>query len=122
MAIISVPKPLRDKLGEEATDSLIELLKENEEGQKNHLFDIVEERFERRLLESEARLRREIQGVRDEMHSGFLGIQKDFSEVQKQFSEVHKAIANQTKWILGAILAGAVIYPLAVKLVDRLFQ
>ncbi|MDH4263333.1 MAG: hypothetical protein OEV78_09845 [Spirochaetia bacterium] len=108
MAIISVPKPLRDKLGEEATDSLIELLKENEEGQKNHLFDIVEERFERRLLETESRLK-------VEMHSGFL-------EVHKQFSEVHKSIANQTKWILAAILAGAVIYPLAVKLVDRLFQ
>jgi len=58
MAIISVPKPLRDKLGEEATESLIELLRENDEDQKNHLFDIVEERFERRLLESEARLRR----------------------------------------------------------------
>lgn len=100
MAIISVPKPLRDKLGEEATDSLIELLRENEEDQKNHLFGFVEERFERRLLESEARLRKEIQGVRDEIHSGFL-------DVQKQFSEVHKSIANQTKWILTAILAGA---------------
>ena len=129
MPIIMVPKPLREKLGEEATDSLVELFREKDEEQKGHLFDLVEERFERRLLETESRIRADMSkmeaGIRADMSKMEAGIRADMSkgflEIQKQFVEVHKAIANQTRWILTALLAGAVIYPIVVKLIDKFF-
>jgi regulator of replication initiation timing len=60
MSVITIPKPLRDKLGDEAVESFAMLLKEVEfEGRKDALV-IAEERFERRLSEETAVLKVEI--------------------------------------------------------------
>jgi len=49
MSVIAIPKPLRDRLGDEAADSFVMLLKEIEsEGRKDALI-IAEEKFEKRL-------------------------------------------------------------------------
>lgn len=111
MTIVSIPKPLRDRLGEEATDSLVQIFKEQEAAQKDHLFEILEDRFAKRLVETEGRLR-------DEMHQGFLGIQKQFGEVQKQFGEIQKQITSQTRWLIALIA----FLGIAIKLLDLLFH
>lgn len=49
MAILFVEKPLRDKLGDEAVDSLIRLINNAQAEQKNGIGEFVEEKFERRL-------------------------------------------------------------------------
>ena len=51
MPILSVEKPLRDKLGDEATDSLINLINMSQDEQKTDVLAFVEEKFERRLSE-----------------------------------------------------------------------
>jgi len=51
MAIVAVPKPLREKLGEEGVDALIELFNQSQSEQKNNMLEFVEEKFERRLAE-----------------------------------------------------------------------
>ena len=51
MAIVAVPKPLREKLGEEGVDALIELFNQSQSEQKNNILEFVEEKFERRLAE-----------------------------------------------------------------------
>jgi len=56
MTIVSVGKPLREKLGDEAVDSLIELLNKSQEQQKNGILQFVEEKFERRLTEEISKL------------------------------------------------------------------
>jgi bifunctional DNA-binding transcriptional regulator/antitoxin component of YhaV-PrlF toxin-antitoxin module len=60
MSVITIPKPLRDKLGDEAVESFAMLLKEVEfEGRKDALV-IAEEKFERWLSEEIAKLRIEM--------------------------------------------------------------
>lgn len=49
MPIVSVEKPLREKLGEEAVDSLVRLINSAQDEQKNGILEFVEEKFERRL-------------------------------------------------------------------------
>ncbi|MBD3387304.1 DUF1640 domain-containing protein [candidate division KSB1 bacterium] len=49
MPIITVEKPLKDKLGDEAVDSLIRLINESQTEQKAGILEFVEEKFERRL-------------------------------------------------------------------------
>ncbi len=61
MPILSVEKPLRDKLGDEATDSLVNLINQAQNDQKKDILTFVEEKFERRLSE-------EIGSVRNEMY------------------------------------------------------
>jgi molecular chaperone GrpE (heat shock protein) len=60
MPITIVPKPLRDKLGEEATESLVELINQADERAKQDVITLVEEKFERRLVEEMAKLRSEL--------------------------------------------------------------
>jgi hypothetical protein len=64
MAVIAVPRPLREKLGEEGTDALVALINEAGENNKKSVIEVVEERFERRLSEEIGKLRAEMADLR----------------------------------------------------------
>ena len=60
MAIVTVPKVLREKLGEEGAEALVALLNEAAHHERNNLLGILEERFERRVTEEGNRIDRRI--------------------------------------------------------------
>jgi bifunctional DNA-binding transcriptional regulator/antitoxin component of YhaV-PrlF toxin-antitoxin module len=60
MALVTVPKPLREKLGDEASDALVSLINQAGNGYKTETVELVEERFERRVSEEVAKLERHI--------------------------------------------------------------
>ncbi len=91
----------------------MELIQSAQEDQKSVLFQLVEDRFARRVQETEQRLV-------ERMDARFLDVQKQFGEVQKQIVGVHEALSRQTRWLLTLVLAAAVIYPLVTKLIDKL--
>ena len=64
MAVIAVPRPLREKLGEDGTDALIVLLNEAGDSNKRSVIEVVEERFERRLSEEVGKLRTDMADLR----------------------------------------------------------
>ena len=74
MAVISVPRELREQLGDAATDSLVDLLQQFGVEQREDLIAVVEERFALRVAESRDELRTEMHAgfdaVRSEMHAG----------------------------------------------------
>ncbi len=51
MTVITVPRVLREKLGEDGADSLIDLINKADTGIKEDVLVFVEEKFERRLAE-----------------------------------------------------------------------
>ncbi|MBD3384032.1 hypothetical protein GF407_03815 [candidate division KSB1 bacterium] len=51
MPIITVEKPLKEKLGDEAVDSLVHLINQTQSDQKAELVELVGEKFEQRLSE-----------------------------------------------------------------------
>lgn len=63
MPIVVVPKSLREKLGDDGSEALVELLNAAHSLQKSAL-DVVSERFERRLAEEVAKLRQELADLR----------------------------------------------------------
>jgi bifunctional DNA-binding transcriptional regulator/antitoxin component of YhaV-PrlF toxin-antitoxin module len=67
MPIITVPKPLRERLGEEGAEALVQLINQATEVGKGDVVAVVEERFERRLTEEASKLRAEIGHLRGEM-------------------------------------------------------
>ena len=124
MAVVSVPRPLQDRLGDDATASLVEMLRqlkdeqeERREVQKEHLFQLLEERFLRHVAESDHRTRKElgkeISDVRKELG-------KEISEVRKEISEVRKEITTQTRWILAVMGAAAVLIPIMQRVMATL--
>ena len=85
MAVMAVPRALREKLGDDASDSLVDLLQQFEAEHTDHLIEMVEERFVRRVVESENRLRNEL---REEMHAGFMGLQTQTGDVRAEIGGV----------------------------------
>jgi hypothetical protein len=49
--IISIPKPLREKLGEEGSDGLVQVLNEQGNEIRDSVIDIAESRFEKKLTD-----------------------------------------------------------------------
>ena len=163
MAIVTVPRPLQEQLGEAATESLVGMFvqleasrEQQQETHKDYLFELLEERFLRHVAESESRLRSEIaesesrlrgeiaesvNRLRAEMLAGFnrqqdqlarqqeqiadLGkqiadVHKQIGDVHKQTADVHKQIAHQTRWILAALGAAAVLFPIIQRVMQVL--
>ena len=132
MAVISVPRELRERLGDAASDSLVDMLRQVGAEQRDDVFTMVEERFALRLAETRDELR-------SEMHAGFLNLQEqignvraeigsvraelhqEIGHVQEKIGEVHQKIAGQTRWLVTAILAATVLIPVMQKVLAELF-
>ena len=117
MAVVSVPRPLQIRLGDDATASLVEMLRQLEEEQeerrevqKEHLFQILEERFLRHVAESDHR-------TRTELGKEIADVRKDLG---KEIADVRKEITIQTRWILVVMGAAAVLIPIMQRIMATL--
>jgi hypothetical protein len=62
--LITVPKALRDRLGEDRADALVALINAASDQNKTDVLAFVDEKFERRLPEEVARLRVDLSAAR----------------------------------------------------------
>lgn len=104
MAVIAVPRPLREKLGEEGTDALVALINEAGENNKKSVIEVVEERFERRLSEEMGKLRVELSGEMNQMRVELSGEMSQMrvelsGETGKLRAEMHDLRANLIQWM-----------------------
>ncbi len=67
MAVITVPRVLREKLGEDGTDSLVELINKVEEKGKEDVLVFVEEKFEKRLAVEMSKVNERVSETKAEM-------------------------------------------------------
>ena len=77
MAIVNVPKILRDKLTEEGAEALVRVLDKMEERGQRTVLEIAEGRFERRLTEVKAELKTDIAGFRAELKGDVAGLRTE---------------------------------------------
>lgn len=100
MAVIAIPKPLRDKLGDEGTDAFVQIVKEIDSSARLDTLGVVEERFERRLSEENAKTNNRITeevGRLDKRiteESGKLRL-----EIEQLRVEIAKSRAEIIKWM-----------------------
>ena len=146
MAVLSVPRPLQERLGEAATESLVEMLRqvesdqeERREVQKEQLLHVLEERFLRHVAESEKRtnaeiaavrvdLGKEIAAVKGELGKEIAAVRIDLGkeitavrvDVGKEVADVRKEITIQTRWILAVLGGAAVLIPILQRVMAAL--
>jgi len=60
MPVISIPRSLREKLGDEATEALTDVIKEIDIEARKDALALAEEKLERRLVEEMSKLRIEM--------------------------------------------------------------
>ena len=111
MAVVAVPRALREKLGDDASDSLVDLLQQFEAEQTDHLIEMVEERFVR------SELGKEIGSLRSELGKEIGSLR---TELGKEIAEVRKEITVQTRWILAVLVAAAVLVPIIQRVMEAL--
>ena len=150
MAVVSVPRPLRDRLGDAAADSLVDMLRHFEDDQeqrraiqKEHLLEVLDERFLRHLAETEERLHeemgtlraevgKEIGDVRKEIGTLRAEVGKEIGDVRKeigtlrtdlgnQIADVRKELNTQTRWILAVMVGATVLIPVMQRVMAALF-
>ena len=129
--MLSVPRPLQERLGEEATESLVEMLRqiesdqeERREVQKEQLLQVLEERFLRHVAESEQRTNAEIAAVRVDLGKEIAAVRVDLSkeitDVRKEIADIRKEITTQTRWILAVLGGAAVLIPILQRVMAAL--
>ncbi len=88
MAVITVPKVLREKLGEDGTDSLVELINQSEEKRKEDVLKFIEEKFEKRLtLEASQineRITTEISKINERITTEISKVNNNISEAKSE--------------------------------------
>jgi hypothetical protein len=123
MSIVSVPKSLREKLGEEGTEALVHVLNEKEKDLRSSVIDFAEQRFEQSLS-------REIAGVRVHLADAekrfekrlteeIAGVRIELADTEKRLTEeiadlrcgIEKSKSDTIKWMflfwigqIGAVL------------------
>ncbi len=124
MALLSIPRPLHDRLGDDAAESLVEMLRQLEDDQeqqraiqKAHAFEVLDERVLRHLAETEERLHKEIAAVRTELGKEIAAVHTDLGT---QIADVRKEITVQTRWILAVMAAAAVLIPIMQRVMAAL--
>ncbi|MFQ5636780.1 MAG: LA_3696 family protein [bacterium] len=93
MPVVTVGKSLREKLGDEAVDSLIDLIKQSQADQQNNILQFVEEKFERRLTEEISKTRVELISLISETKSELISL---ISEIK---SEMATTKSDLIKWM-----------------------
>lgn len=93
MPIITVPKSLREKLGEDGSDALVEMINHAQGKQKNDIIEIVEEKFERRLSEEISKINQRIEQLRAELKEDNASLRAELSE------KISASQANLIKWM-----------------------
>lgn len=100
MPVVTVGKALREKLGDEGVESLIDLINQTQNDQKADILEIVSEKFERRLSEEMGKLRQEIAEVKTELIDKMADNKVETNELISGLrTELHQTKAEIIKWM-----------------------
>ena len=126
MARIKAPAELREKLGDQATEELLDLIAESQQEQRSmHVFQDSfalrikesenqmrehfsvriqesEDRMIVRIQESEHRMSRRMDSIESEMKEFRKETHTGFLDMQKQITGIQSQISTQTRWLIGA--------------------
>ncbi|SHK30422.1 LA_3696 family protein [Rhodothermus profundi] len=92
MAILTIPRILRERLGEEGAEALVELLNILGRQEREHLIELVEERFVRRVREESVSLKGHISEVKSMLEEQTREVE---SKLGQQIAEVESKLEKR---------------------------
>jgi hypothetical protein len=96
-----VPASLQDRLGQEATAGLVELLTDARKEWTAEVIGMIGDRFERRLTEETSKVRVEMAGLRGDLRQEMAALRGDLrQEMTEGFASLRQALADQRFEIL----------------------
>ena len=124
MAVVSVPAPLRERLGDAASAALVEMLRQLQDDQEEHLFQLLDERFVRHVVEPDPRTRKELGTEIGGVRTGIVEFRTEVAamrvDLSKEIADMRKQIIVRTRWILAATGAVTVLIPILQRIMSAL--
>jgi uncharacterized protein YdcH (DUF465 family) len=99
MAVITVPKVLREKLGEDGADTLVELINLANQKVKEDVIELSAEKFERRLTEEMSQLRGEFKEEIAQLRS--VDLTKLDKRITEEVAKLDKRITEEIAQLRG---------------------
>ncbi|MEO0297338.1 MAG: hypothetical protein ABIN23_07835 [candidate division WOR-3 bacterium] len=97
MKIINIPKVLREKLGDDGVDALLELIENAIKRVKEDIIEIQTEKYERRITDEVSKLDKRIT---DEISKLRVEMREEISNLRVEFNErISKTYGNLIKWM-----------------------
>ncbi|WP_420266423.1 LA_3696 family protein [Candidatus Magnetominusculus dajiuhuensis] len=84
MSVIAIPRSIRERLGDEASEDFASLINDIDLGARKDAIAIAEERFERRLSEVSGTLRLEMEKLRVELRVEMEKLRADVSNIKAE--------------------------------------
>lgn len=110
MPVLTIEKPLREKLGDEASDSLVRLINQSQQEQKDGVLEFVEEKFERRLSEevgrAEKRLLEKISDVEARLSERISATRAELITLVSETKAELTTLAAETKAEIISLVSG----------------
>jgi len=95
MPIVKIPEILRQKLSDNGADALVDLLSEVEKGSRDNAIVLVEEKFERRLSEENAKLDKRITEEIAKLDKRITEIKAELTErITEEIAKLDKGITE----------------------------
>ena len=114
MAVVTVKKPLREKLGDDGAEALVELINEAQKETQNNVIKFVEEKFEKRLSEELAKVRIElterIEGVRIELKSEIENLRTNDEKIKTELIERIEALKTNDEKVKSELIRWMFIF------------
>ncbi|RKX74627.1 MAG: hypothetical protein DRP87_16450 [Spirochaetes bacterium] len=115
MPYISIPESLRERSGEDASESLVEMLNEFEKENSQSIIEITEKRFEKKLMEeisnlgerlikSDLSIKEELlkndNSIKEELKQSISSIREEMIRGKESIrTEMHKINSTTIKWM-----------------------
>ena len=104
MSIISIPKALWNKIGDEASEALITMLEKYSEENKQSVLDSAEQRFEIKLVKETALIRNEMSDLKIHIENKVTHevetLRSDLIRVDQSLrTDIARYQANTIKWM-----------------------
>jgi hypothetical protein len=124
-----IPKEVEKAFGADGAEKFVLFLNQGFENQKTNVIQAVSDAFHDHVTTEVSRIRLDVADLRTDMAELRAEVKTDMAELRTELkidnaslrAEFKSDLAAQTRWILIALLGGAVIYPVSIKLIDRLF-
>ena len=107
MPIVTVEKPLKDKLGDDGVDSLIHLLNQAQRDQKEDVLEFVENKFEQRLSKEISKVNNRIT---EEISKLDKRITEEITKLDKRITEEITKFDNKIEHIRADIIKWMFIF------------
>ncbi|MEO5357822.1 MAG: hypothetical protein H7844_11050 [Nitrospirae bacterium YQR-1] len=124
MTVITIPRPLREKLGDDGTDAFIEVINKIDIESKKGLATeagllLVETRLTSEIARLDEKFSGEIAKLDEKLSGEIASLKTNVSELKYDVEKINDRITDVIKWVAAMLVAQAAVIAAIVRLLSH---